>query len=299
MGTFGKTEHDITSLFPVGKRFEYDRHRYEVIVSGKPKPSRGECKTDTYVKAVDETGAYREFKLSIKQTNAEFLENKMSIERAKEIFGNDAQEIIRKSIQPIKANFEKDYLIYINKYSRTDAKSIKLGWKFELLRNDRGKRSGKIILTRAQKLNVYAGIGLSDDKKNCKVNDIIISDSGVANMIVEVEPGEQNIDIILSRMIPIEDYVDKQDSDLCFACKALNYRIVPNKWDGDRPLAVYVDWKYNGRQLSGNIVIDSPLEHKGNEIAQRVRELLHAIGIDKDNFADIKRFVTAETRVYE
>ena len=297
MGTFGKTEHDVTMLFPVGTEFDYCHHHYRVIISGKPKPSRGECKTDTYLKVVDECDLIREFKISVKQSNAEFLENKMSLERAKEIFGNDAQDIIRSSIYAIRNNFENDYLVYIAGAKRTEPKCIKLGWKFELLRYDGGKRAGKIVLSRDQKLNVYAGTELSEDKRNCWVGDNIIKDSGVANMYVEVEPDAVALNTVLASMVPIEDLIDDQNSDLCFACKALNYRAVPDKWDGDRPLAVYVDWKLVGNVMSGMVVMDHPLEHRGNEIGQNVQRILKQLGITANNFHEIKKYLAAETKI--
>lgn len=299
MGSFGQTEHDVTNLFPKGKKFDYDGHTYQVIISGKPKPPRGECKTDAYIKAVDEDGNYREFKISIKQDNAEFLENKMSLERAKEIFGEDAQDIIRKSIATVKDNFLNDYLVYIEGARRTEPKCIKLGWKFELLRYDGGKRAGKIVLTREQKLNIYAGTELNEGKRNCWVGDSIIEDSGVANMYVEIGADEVSLKNVLSKMIPIEEFVDSQDSDLCFACKALNYRAVPDKWDGDRPLAVYVDWKLENRIMTGKIVLNQPLEHKGNEIGEKVQQILNQLGITEKNFSDIKNHLAPGTNVSE
>ena len=298
MCRFGQTEHDVTNLFPMGRDFFYDNHHYRVLISGKPKPPRGECKTDTYIKAIDENRAIREFKISIKQTNAEFLENKMKLERAKEIFGDDAQDIIWNSLAPIAHNFENDYLIHVRGGHHTEAKSIRLGWKFELLRNDRGRRAGNIILTREQKLNVYAGTALSNEKKNCWVNGEMIKDSGIANMYVEVEPGENDIRTVLSDMIPIEDFIDSNSSDLCFACKALNYRLIPDKWDGDRPLAVYVDWRLKGGKLTGKVEMDKPLEYHGNEIGDRVREILRQLKIDATNFSEIRKYVSADTRVY-
>lgn len=42
-------------------------------------------------------------------------------------------------------------------------------------------------------------------------------------------------------MIPIKDYV-KMHPDIYFACKALNYRTFAEKWDGNRPLSVQVNW---------------------------------------------------------
>ncbi len=299
MGTFGQTEHDVTNLFPIGREFDFDGHHYRVLVSGKPKPPRGECKTDTYIKAIDEKRQYREFKISIKQDNAEFLENKMSLERAKEIFGEDAQDIISKSIATVRENFMNDYLVYIKGARRTEPKCIKLGWKFELLRYDGGKRAGTIVLSRKQKLNVYAGTELNEDKRNCWVGDKIVENSGVANMYVEVGADNVTLQNVLSNMIPIENFVDSQDSDLCFACKALNYRAVPNKWDGDRPLAVYVDWKLENNVMSGRIVMDHPLEHRGNEIGENVKNILHQIGISANNFDEIKHYLARGTNLSE
>lgn len=299
MPQFGDTEHDITNLFPVGKVFNYDGHRYSVIMSGKPKPPRGECKTDTYILAKDEAGNKREFKISIKQDNAEFLENKMSLERAKEIFGDDAQAIIKKSVEGVKKNFEDEYLICINSHGHTEAKSIKLGWKFELLRNDGGKKSGLIALSREQKLNIYAGTGLSDDKKNSKVNGVEIHNSGVANMYLQIAPGETNLNVILKNLIPIDDFIDSHDSDMCFACKALNYRATPDKWDGDRPLSVYVDWSICDGKLKGRLVYDKPLETKGNAVGENIQSLLKRLRIDASNFASIKGKVAPGTKIYE
>lgn len=298
MGTYGQTEHDVTNLFPKGKEFFYDDHHYKVIISGKPRPSRGECKTDTYIRAIDENQDIREFKISIKQTNAEFLENKMTLERAKEIFGNDAQEIIKNCIASIAQNIKTDYLIHVKSGHHTEAKSIRLGWKFELLRNDGGNRAGNINLTREQKLNVYAGTALSDEKKNCMVDGKKIDGSGIANMFVELEPGENDLKTVLDKMIPIEVFIDSNNSDLCFACKALNYRATPDKWDGDRPLAVYVDWKLEDGTLTSKVVMDKPLEHRGNEIGERVRAILKQLKISEANFSAIRNYVSADTRIY-
>ena len=218
---------------------------------------------------------------------------------SKEIFGEDAQDIIRKSIATVKDNFLNDYLVYIEGARRTEPKCIKLGWKFEFLRYDGGKRAGKIVLTREQKLNIYAGTELNEGKRNCWVGDSIIEDSGVANMYVEIGADEVSLKNVLSKMIPIEEFVDSQDSDLCFACKALNYRAVPDKWDGDRPLAVYVDWKLENRIMTGKIVLNQPLEHKGNEIGKKVQQILKQLGITEKNFSDIKKHLAPGTNVSE
>ena len=298
MRNFGKTEHDITHLFSNGMNFYYDDHHYHVVLCGKPKPPKGECKTDTYIKAIDENQTAREFKITIKQSNAEFLENKMGLERAKEIFGENAQTIIKESLYRIAKNFTDDFLIHVQKGHHTDAKSIRLGWKFELLRKDGGRRAGKIKLTPEQKLNIIAGTALSRDKKDSKVNGVKIINSGVANMYLEVSPGKNDLDTVLSKMIPVEEFIKDYSDDVYFSCKALNYRVEEGKWDGDRPLSVYVDWSIKDNKLSGNLVMDHPLEHCGNEIGENVKRLLKQLKIDASNFESIRNHVTQETKVY-
>lgn len=299
MPTFGATEHDVTNLFPVGQKFNYDGHHYTVIKSGKPKPPRGECKTDTYVLANDESDSKREFKISIKQPNAEFLENKMKLERAKEIFGDNAQDIISKALESIKTNFEDDMLVCVKQYKRSAAKTIKLGWKFELLKNDGGKKAGKIELTEAQKWNIYAGTNLSKEKKNCKVNDEIIPDSGVANMFLIAAPGDNTLDIVLPKLITMEEFIKTAPSTVYFACKALNYRLEDGKWDGDRPLAVYVQWDKVDGKLDGKLIMDKPLEVKGNEVGEHVKHLVDGYGINKDNFDEIGNYLSDSTPIYK
>lgn len=114
MSKFGDTKRKIKDLFLQVKNFSYECREYTVLKCGKPVVSKGECKTDIYVLAQDEIGCQKEFKISIKQNDADFLENKISLNRAIEILGNDAQAIIEKSINKIKKSFEDDYLVYLN-----------------------------------------------------------------------------------------------------------------------------------------------------------------------------------------
>ena len=299
MPTFGTTEHDITCLFPIGHEFDYDHHHYTILKSGKPKPPRGECKTDTYVLAVDESGSHREFKISIKQPNAEFLENKIKLERAKEIFGDDAQTIINKALEAIKCNFEEDKLVCVKPYKRSAAKTIKLGWKFELLKKDGGKKAGRIELSEEQKWNIYAGTNLSKDKRDCKVNNEVIPESGVANMFLVAQPGDNSLDKVLPKLIKMEDFIRSVPSTVYFACKALNYRLEDGKWDGDRPLAVYVQWDKIDGKLDGKLVMDRPLEVKGNEVGEHIKNLVAGYGINKDNFEEIEHCLSDNTPIYK
>lgn len=78
MPDFINTEHCVEKLFPVGTTFSFEGKKYQVALCGKPRPARGECKTDVYIKGIASDGEAREIKISVKQKNADFLENKMS-----------------------------------------------------------------------------------------------------------------------------------------------------------------------------------------------------------------------------
>lgn len=80
MPDFINTEHCVEKLFPVGTTFSFEGKKYQVALCGKPRPARGECKTDVYIKGIASDGEAREIKISVKQKNADFLENKMSFD---------------------------------------------------------------------------------------------------------------------------------------------------------------------------------------------------------------------------
>ena len=79
-----------------------------------------------------------EIKISYKKENADFIENKMSAERAEQLFGEDWIEIIEQSTTAIEDRFNERILIYKNQFGRTqkDKKS--------------GDLSGKMLLTNEQ-----------------------------------------------------------------------------------------------------------------------------------------------------
>jgi len=287
MTKFGETERYIKDLFSGAEEFVFGGVKYTVLNCGKPTTSKGECKTDVYVLAQDKDGKYKEFKISVKQHDADFLENKISLERAIEILGNEAQEIIKSCVDQIKVEFENDYLVYFNKHASTEAFCLKMGWKFELLNKIGGNKSGIMKLSDQQKIDIYAGTNLNSSKKNCTVNGENIENSGIANYILNVDILTDKLDYYLKKMQPIEDFAKAQK--IYFACKALNYRCVKDKWDENRPLAVYVHWKldkYN--KLIGELVYDKPLSVRGNEIGENIRRILSELNINKENFINLK-----------
>lgn len=276
MGDFGAAERRILELMSEGTRFVFGGKEYAIVLSGKPTCHKGEPKTDVYILAksdIDEV----EIKISYKKENADFIENKMSPERAEQLFGEDWIYIIEQSTKAIKDKFDERILIYKSGFRRTEKGSITLGWKFELLNKMGGDLSGKMLLTDEQVIDVYAGSNLSEDKRNAIVCGNIIKDSGVANYILMDENVYSAQDVI-DKMIPIRDYV-MIHPDIYFACKALNYRTFEEKWDGNRPLSVHVNWKLIDKKLVPELVFDKPLLVKGNEVAERLIYYMNRLNI--------------------
>jgi hypothetical protein len=288
---FSVTEQAITNSFVVGSTFNYQSLEYTIINSGKPSPSSGECKTDTYILAEANGGKREEFKISIKQENADFLENKMRLERALQIFGNDAQELIYNSLIAEKDSFEDDYLVTFDKFKRTEAKTLKIGWKFELLNKNGGNRSNIMLLTKEQVKDIYAGSNLEIDKRNSKVSGSIIENSGIANFMLVAElGGDFSIQNVINNLIPMDDYIE--DKKIYFACKAVNYRMSKDKWDGNRPLSVYVDWSIIENKVKAKIVFDDPLSMHANVIGLNIREILKELNIASVNFDELEPYLS-------
>ena len=87
---FSETEKNILNIFKKDVTFLYKDVTHTIEVSGKPLVKKGECKTDIYIQTVTPNKKKHEFKISIKQDNADFLENKITSERALQIFGPNA-----------------------------------------------------------------------------------------------------------------------------------------------------------------------------------------------------------------
>ncbi|ETT02786.1 hypothetical protein [Providencia alcalifaciens] len=281
---FSQTETDLINLINRTQQFTWNGCIYDVVKASKPSTSKGECKTDVFIKTLQGN-----FKISIKQSNADFLENKISYERASQIFGYDTDSILRRSIGTIKQSFQNHPLICFKKMGRTEEKTILLGWKFELLNKMSGNKSGVLQLTDEQKLNVYSGHLLSSDKRDAFVDGQVIADSGVADYILEIDKViGHNLQFYINKLRPIHDFSRQQT--IYFACKALNYRSLVDKWDGDRPLAVYVNWCLHNGELKSSICYDRPLQVKGNVIGDKIRGILRTLNINKDNFDELKKY---------
>ncbi len=276
MGNFSDAERRILAFMAEGTEFVFKEKNYKVLLSGKPICHKGEPKTDIYILA-ESVFDKVEIKISYKKENADFIENKMSAERAEQLLGDDWANIIERSTTAISERFEERMLIYKNKFKRTEKGAITLGWKFELLNKNSGDLSGKMLLTKEQVIDVYAGGNLADDKRNAMVAGRVIKNSGVANYIL-MDENVHSAQGVIDKMLPITEYVEKYP-DIYFACKALNYRTFSEKWDGDRPLSVQVEWRAEENKLIPQLVYDKPLIVKGDEVAGRLLRYMKMLNI--------------------
>jgi len=290
MPTFGEAERRIAHLLSAGNTFFYMNESFTIVNSGKPTCSKGEPKTDIYVKAKSECGDSIEFKISYKKENADFIENKTNAERAEALFGENWEEIIIQATESIRSVFEEKKLIYKRAFGRTAKGAITLGWKYELLNKSGGELSGEVELSREQIIDVYAGTHISMDKRNARVNGIIIPNCGVANYIL-INDAVKTTQEVIDSLYRIDEYVNKYPY-VYFACKALNYRTFQNRYDGNRPLSVYVSWYVKDNKLCHDLVFDAPLSVGGDKVANDLIKALQELNIDttnditKDNIAD-------------
>lgn len=288
---FGENEHKIVDYFKTGTTFILDNQKYVVVLAGKPTCHSGEPKTDIYILAESLDGSRKEIKISFKQANADFLENKTNAVRAQQLFGNQWQTIISNSTQQIADAFSTRPLIYKNSFGRTQAGSITLGWKFEILNVESGALSGPIDLSFSQLVDVYSGSNISADKRDAMVLGRAIPNSGIANYIVVEEQYLRNAQDVINSLISIENYV-QQNPNVFFACKALNYRSYSNKYDGNRPLAVMVNWFNRNGKLAYDFIYNNPLLNGGNASFTALHNALLNLGVrtvddlNEDNVED-------------
>ena len=130
------------------------------------------------------------------------------------------------------------------------------------------------------------------------MNGRVINNSGIANYIL-VNDINQNLALqfLINNLTEIREYAQRHD--IFFACKALNYRIQKDKWDGDRPLAVYVDWLLENGKLKHEIIFDNPLSKRGNEIGNTIRRILGLLNITEHNFNSIEDIVNDKNICYK
>lgn len=259
---YAKLESTVLSQFTEGQKIQYENKEFLVLFSGKPKTNEGgEPKTDCYIKLKDLSNEeIHEYKISCKlKSSNEFQENKVKAERAEEILGPDWENIIIKTSKKIEHLFKEKELNNPKGLKRNKYGHLVLGWKMEIASKKR-TLSAKLELSE-QKIKdyIYKGINQKEIKKNSYINNIQVKNSGIANyiLITEIEDVNNSKDV-LDKIIDI----DKHQIDthyLIFTANTYNINKPKNKTDGNRSLAVRIEWEFKNNELYPNIKYDSPL----------------------------------------
>lgn len=245
-----------------GAHIIYKEKNHQIIMAEKPSYCAGEGKTDIYV--LLDNG--EEIKISTKSTSADFLENKISAIRAEQIFGKDWSSILTNSISSIQNKFYEKQLYYPVKKGNIAAGSYTMGWRLDVINKNSGTLTCPIILTQQQKEEIFLGTALSDTKRHVKVNDLLVLNAGVANRILIDSEKYNSAQEIIDNLIAIENY----SIDCYLTFRAVNYRSIENKIDGNRPLAVWVNWE----EKEPKIIFDSPLKYGSkNDILKKFKEV--------------------------
>ena len=303
-----KSEKQIAELFQKGKSFVFKEIEYEVIEAGKPKCQRaingvrgGEPKTDIYVKAISHVNQMLELKISYKKETADFIENKITAQRAEEILGSNWKEILKEKVLLVANEFLKKDIVYMDSKGSVAKGSMTLGWRFELCDKVQGKISVNMDLNENQKREVYAGANRLKRYRDGIINGKVIENCGVANYILRksiVTDIQEAVDNLKS----IDEYLQIH-KNVFMKCAAVNYKtIVDNKrkhieGNGLRRLLVYIQWFVKDGKLTPKVVFDEPLQYNGKEVST---SLLNAMSdLDIKNVDDLNQENIATTRIYK
>ena len=61
-------------------------------------------------------------------------------------------------------------------------------------------------------------------------------------------------------------------------------------------IKVYVDWFVDNGKLDAHLIFDCPLEHKGNEVGKKLKDILKELKIKK--FDDLKGVLSPNVKCY-
>lgn len=260
---YKELEDHILKICDNQQNINFNGSNYEISQSGRPTvKGSGECKTDVLIrlyKSAVNRHDYIDIKISIKKSNAEFLANKLTPTDAENLLGEDWEKIVIDAISLIQHKFE-DTKLYAK--TKKNGSRYTLGWRMEVANKPR-KLSAKLQLPEDEIINViYRGKSLSDEKKNAYVLGKEVKNSGIADFLLEGDKEDfKSIDDVLNS---IQDLNLLSTDNVYLIFTASNY--FPDKVrkiEGNRYLAVYVNWTISNNKLTPKIIFDEPLKKKG------------------------------------
>lgn len=286
--TYRLLEEHIIKMFETDRLFNYYGKLCEVIEAGKPRPQggEGECKTDVFVRSkVQATAEEVVLKISVKNWNKEFLENKLREETMEVYLGPDWESVLIEASSSIKDSFENRPLIYPSGSGNIRPNSITVGWKLEIADEERALSAPIPLNDKQIKDYIYKGTNLTEPKRDSIVNGRVVPNSGIADYLLttSIENIKSSNDII-EQMQLIDDL---HIGNTYFIFTANNYRTDVQRADGPRYLAVRIEWDIVDGKMVPKFHYDQPLHFTGqNDMAPLVRRALQYLG--KLNAADLE-----------
>lgn len=250
----------ILSLFAPGTEVFIGGVSRVVSLSGKPLARRGgECKTDVFVGFCDDSPP---LKISVKSFGSEFIENKMKLARANQIFGNGWGEKFQDTLNEL-VRIANDNLSPINQNSLT------LGYRADLMTAKTRRLSAEIEISTESTLEAYAGRLLPDSKRHAFVNGRQILNSGVAEQILIRSAQElTSAQDVIDSLMPLVDYANTSSLYLC--CSAVNYR-TGGKFERSRPLLLTYEYDLDEHgNVTSVLTSSNPLERTSTDAALRL-----------------------------
>lgn len=292
-------EAHIVKLFNQCENLVWRGRFFDKVSACKPRSQRvkegqrngGEPKTDVYVLLENtKTGLKEIIKISVKKDNAEFFANKLNATVAEDLLGCDWKNILIKNIKLIQERFTQQKITYFKNNRGVKDAFFTLGWKLEIINKSR-KLSVPLILSQEEVIQlIYKGINQPDSKRNAVVFGKVEENSGIAEYLLKGDINKhQTVESIIKDLKFLDSYTPE---NLHLAFTANNYRFKANKADGDRHLAVSINWEVEEGRLKPNFDFNNPLAFTGQKDKMPlIKSCLSELDIKKIediNFDEIK-----------
>ena len=241
--------HIHENLFPKGSRFSWRGKDFVVENSGKPSAvGGGEAKTDVYIAVRDEdSGEVSEFKLSLKQDDADFIENKPSPDRLRAVYGENMESKMKKSLDNLFLRLQETGAA--EKTLKPEKGQKTLGCRFDVVRKPR-TLSTPLDLSEDEEFELYSGEKLPDSKLNSSIDGVVVPGCGAASHMLEGRREDYSTpQSVLDAAVPIREYVKNPDRPKLYGIfGAINAFNVDNKlkFEGRRALAATVHHDKDG-----------------------------------------------------
>lgn len=279
MPHYRKFEEYLIDLFNSNNRIVWKNREYYDFSAYKPKVQNGggECKTDIYIalRAADKEDC---IKITVKKSDAEFLANKMTAIDAEAVLGDDWRSIVLDAISSLEQAFKNSIVIYAKPKIHPKDLYFTLGWKLEITNKVRNL-SSKINLPESEIVDkIYRGTDQPDRRRDAVVGKVVIKNSGVADYLLEGNKSDfLDAQSVLDSLVDLESYTP---SPVYLAFTANNYRLIADKADGKRTLAVAIKWSFSNNKLVPEFIFDQPLVYQGEtHMMPLIKEALSMLGI--------------------